>query len=157
MERGSGRPRARTGLGGAGRFAPVPDPDGTVVESAGARLEPSAARGLDPSSSCFVGLGPATARDSGSTADRRTFVERACAGPVGRTQNRRARGAPGAVMVGSCWFTRRTGRSSAALERAGAGRCARTSSLVATRTGPARARHQLHGRCARRRRFFIPA
>ena len=60
-------------------------------------------------------------------------------------------------MVGSCRFTRRAGRGSAALELAGAGSSARTSSLVATRTAAARARYQLHGRRARRGRFFIPA
>lgn len=60
-------------------------------------------------------------------------------------------------MVGSCRFTRRAGPGSAALELAGTGRSARTSSLVATRTGPARALYQLHGRRARRWRFFSPA
>lgn len=85
MECSSGGLRARAILGRAGRFAPSPDPDGTVVESARSCLEPTAT--VSPSRPWFIRLGRAAGRGSGSTTDRRSFMERACARAVGYTED----------------------------------------------------------------------
>jgi hypothetical protein len=85
VEFSSGGLRTRASLGRAGRFAPIPDPDGTVVESARSCLEPTATVG--PSRSWFIRLGRAAGRGSGSTTDRRSLMERACASAVGYTKD----------------------------------------------------------------------
>jgi hypothetical protein len=81
-----GRPR-RSGCASVGSacFPTVAPPDGALLESARPGLERAAAARFRSSGARINGLGRAASRISGTTADRRALLERACAARLGRS------------------------------------------------------------------------
>jgi hypothetical protein len=133
MERARGSPR--TVVGRPGRFTAIPDPDGTLVEPAGSGLERPSAVSLAAGRARIYRLGCTADRGGRASTDRCTFLERPRSRGLGRAEDRRTRGSRRAVVVGAGRVTGRPGRSTAAVEFAGATRSTRTRSVVATRAG----------------------
>jgi hypothetical protein len=143
-----GRPRAV--MGGTCRCTPVTYPDRAVVEPAGAGLESSTAGRLCSGSTGFHRLGRA-ARAGCATADRCARVERSGIRIVGCSEDRRARGSRGAVVVGAGLSAERAaGIRTGAVELAPAGRSNSARTVVAPGAGAGRprARTQFHRRGA---------
>jgi hypothetical protein len=141
-----GRPRAV--MGGTCRCTPVTYPDRAVVEPAGAGLESSTAGRLCSGSTGFHRLGRA-ARVGCATADRCARVERSGIRVVGCSEDRRARGSRGAVVVGAGLSAERAARiRTGAVELAPAGRSNSARTVVAPGAGRPRARTQFQRRGA---------
>jgi hypothetical protein len=143
-----GRPRAV--MGGTCRCTPVTYPDRAVVEPAGAGLETSTAGRLCSGSTGFRRLGCAASVGC-ATADRCARVERSGIRVVGCSEDRRARGSRGAVVVGAGLSAERAaGIRTGAVELAAAGcsNSARTVVAPGADAGRPRARTQLHRRGA---------
>jgi hypothetical protein len=130
------RPRGgtRARVGSAQRFTAIPDPDGSFVEPAGPRLECTCTFGIHARGAGFHRLGRAATRVGCATPDRRTRVERARIGVLGRTEDRGTRGTASAIMVGAGSGARRARACLAAVERARIRCTGRHLAVVATGT-----------------------
>lgn len=124
-------------VGSAERLTAIAHPDRAVVEPSGSGLERGRAARLNTGSTPIHRLGRTSACVRGAT-DGRTCVERTRAGGVGRPEDRRAGGSRRTLVVGAGRAARRAGGRGPTVEFSG--RCSRTCSVVAPRTGTGRAR-----------------